>query len=196
MDNLNDLKEIWLTADPNDLPAADKIVKTIRSYRLKHAIKKAALIFLTLLLVATMCWVLFAYKSNLLVTRIGEACMFIAMFILLSANANSLRRISNLKDCSNDEFVNFLKREKIKHTFFQKRTQLVGFAFASVGLLLYLFEGVYTTPIQMIMAYLLASLWIFICWFVIRPRSIKRKNRELTETIQNLERLSAQLSNN
>src|SRR5882757_7454503 len=108
MDNLNDIKEIWLTADINGLPTADTIVKTIRSYRLNHTIKNAALILFTLLLVAVMCRVLITYKSHLLVTRTGEVCMFIAMFIILFANMSSLRRISNQKDCSNDEFIHFL----------------------------------------------------------------------------------------
>jgi hypothetical protein len=196
MDSLNDIQKIWLTTNMATLPKADEIIKTIKKYRLKHAVKNGVLIALSMLLIAAMCWVLFDYKSNLLVTRIGEACLFIAMFILFGIGTNSLKRIAAQKNRSNAEFISFLKQEQLRQIAFQKRTQVIGFAFASVGLLLYLFEAVYKDTLQMLVVYGLALIWIFVCWFIIRPRSIKRKTEKLARTIENLERLSIQLSNN
>ena len=194
MDNFNDIKKIWLTANVSALPKPDEVVKTIKRYRFKHSIKNAALILFTLIMVAVMCRVLFAYRSHLFVTRIGEAFFFIAMFILLGTNAKSLSRISTQKNFSNGEFISFLKQEQLRQISFQKRTQVIGFAFASTGLLLYIFEGVYQNTVMMIVAYLLTGIWIAVCWFIIRPLAIKRKTKKLTGTIEKLERLSTQLS--
>ena len=195
MDNFNDIKKIWLTANVSALPKPGEVVKTIKRYRVKHGIRNGALILFTLIMVAVMCWVLFAYRSNLLVTRIGEAFFFIAMFILLGTNVKSLSRISTQKNFSNGEFISFLKQEQVRQISFQKRTQVIGFALASTGLLLYIFEMVYQHTVMMIVTYLLTGIWIAVCWFVIRPLSIKRKTKKLTGTIEKLERLSTQLSN-
>ena len=196
MDNFNDIKKIWLTANVSVLPKADEVVKTIKRYRFKHGIINGALILFTMIMVAVMCWVLFAYKSHLLVTRIGEVFFFIAMFILLGTHVKSLRRISTQENYSNDEFINFLKQEQVRQISFQKRTQVIGFAFASIGLILYIFEMVYHHTVVLIVAYLLTGIWIAVSWLIIRPLSIKRKTKKLTETIEKLERLSTQLSNN
>lgn len=196
MDSLNDIKKMWLTANTDTLPKADEVIKTIKKYRLKHAIKNCILVMVTLILIATMCWVLVDYKSNLLVTRIGEAFLFIAMFILFGSTTSSLKRIAMHRNFSNGEFIRFLKQEQLRQIAFQKRTQVIGFAFASVGLVLYLFEAVYKNTIQIIVVYGLTLIWIVVCWTVVRPRAIKRKTKKLAETIENLERLSAQLSNN
>jgi hypothetical protein len=196
MDSLNDIKEMWLTANTDTLPKAGEIIKIIKKYRLKHAVKNGILVLVTAILVATMCWVLIDYKSNLPVTRIGEAFLFIAMFILFGSATSSLKRIATRKNFSNEEFIRFLKQEQLRQIAFQKRTQVIGFAFASAGLVLYLFEAVYKNTIQMIVVYGLTLIWIFICWTIVRPRAIKRKTKKLAETIENLERLSAQLSNN
>ena len=195
MDNFNDIKKIWLTANVSALPKPGEVVKTIKRYRVKHIIKNGALILFTLIMVAVICWVLFAYKSNLFVTKIGEAFFFIALFILLGTNVKSLSRISTQKNFSNGEFISFLKQEQVRQISFQKRTQVIGFALASTGLLLYIFEMVYQHTVMMIVTYLLTGIWIAVCWFVIRPLSIKRKTKKLTGTIEKLERLSTQLSN-
>ncbi|HEV7621985.1 MAG TPA: hypothetical protein VGO09_09635 [Flavisolibacter sp.] len=196
MDNLNDIKNTWLRADVNTLPKAEAVVKAIKNYRLMIVVKNSTLIVLTLVMLGTMCWVLFAYKSGLVTTRIGEACFFMAIFILLVTNTNSIRRIQSRKNYSNEAFLIFLKQEQLRQINFQKRTQVIGFALGSIGLVLYIFELVYKSTIFMAVGYSLLLLWLLVCWFILRPKAIKRKNDKFMETIRTLERLSNQLSNN
>lgn len=195
MDNLNDLKEVWLTVNTNKLPDASQVVKTIKNYRLRQLLSRIALLIITLVLIATMSWVLVSYKSHLITTRIGEVSMFIAMFILLAVNTNAIKRTKGLKDYSNDVFLNYLKQEQIKQLQFQEKTQRIGFVFASAGLLLYLYEEVSQKTSTLVIAYTLAALWIGIIWFVLRPLGIKQKTRKLNERIMRLEKISRQLNN-
>ena len=196
MDDLNDIKQIWLTSNVNALPKAEEIVKIIRRHRLKLIAKNVALILFVILMVAVMCWVLFTYSPKLFVTRIGEACFFVALFILLGAGATSLIRATTFKNYTNEAYINFLKKEQQRQFSFQKTTQVIGFAFASIGLLLYLFELIYGNIMVLVIAYLLAIIWIAASWFIVRPISIRRKAKKLNETISKLERISAQLLNN
>jgi uncharacterized membrane protein YfcA len=194
MDNFNDMQQLWRTVDTSLLPETAGIIKTIRQYRRKHTIRIVAFIMAALAMLAAMIWVLFAYRSNLLSTRIGEACFLLAILILLANNANSLRRIS-ARNNNNADFILFLKQEQLRLVHFLKRTQVIGFALASVGLLLYLFESVYREKaLTMLTVYFLATAWLLFNWFVIRPRAMRKKMQKLKDTIQKLEELSSQLS--
>jgi hypothetical protein len=195
MNNLDELKQIWMSTGLEKLPNSGEILKAIKRHHQKEALKKVSLILFTVLLVLIMCWVVFDYKSRLASTRIGEVCMFIAMFILLGANAISLIKMSARVYYSNEEYISFLKQKQLQQYRRTKKTQLIGFLFASAGLLLYLFEGVYKNPILLFTGYILVVAWISCSWFILRPWAVKRKTRKLNETVSNLERLSAQLEN-
>ena len=195
MDNFNEIKKIWLSANATALPKAANILQTIKKYRLKQILKTGGLVVLTLFLILTMCWVLFAYHSQLISTRIGEACIFFAMFILLSVNVRSLKRVSKSKTFSNSEFLTFLKQEQLRLIRYQKKTQVIGFLLASVGLLFYLYEGVHTRFSVMIISYVGLIIWCCICWFIIHPKAMERKTKKLNETIVKLEQFLEQLQN-
>ncbi len=195
MHDLSDIQNTWFTAKVNALPKASEVVKTIKRYRAKQIMKSTFLILLSLVLAMVMIYVVFFYQSNMLITRIGEILMLTAIFILISANAVSLTRISRSKNYSNNEFLNYLKQEQQRLLSFQKRTQATGFVLSSAGLLLYLFEGVYRQPGLMIVTYVFAILFILVCWFIVRPAAIKRKTKKLKQAIGKLETLSDQLKN-
>jgi hypothetical protein len=196
MDNFTDIKDIWLTANVNTLPAADEVVKTIKRYRLKHTLQNAGLILFIFLMLAAMIRVVFMYKSNMLTTRLGEACFFVAMFILLATKAGSLKRITGQKNNSNNNFINFLKQEQQHQINFFKQTQVIGFAFSATGLVLYIFERVHNDLTSMIVGYSLLLIFILAGWFILRPIALRRKTKNLNEMIAKMERLSTQLSNN
>jgi len=193
MDNLNELKEIWLTAKTKTLPDAAEIVETIKNYRLKEIVKIISFSLFTLGLLATMIWVLIDYKSQLITTRAGEVFILIGIFILLTMNAKALKRSFSLNNYSNEAFLTYLKKEQLKLIDYQKRTQKAGFIIASSGLLLYIYEGVRHSISILIISYIVVSLWIAISWFIIRPYSLKRKTQKLLEKIATLEKISSQL---
>jgi hypothetical protein len=195
MDNLNDIQKIWFTANVNGLPESGEVIKTIKNYHTRQFMKTLFLILMSLVLGSTMVYVVFFYQSTLLTTRIGEACILIAIFILLVTNIILLKKIPGRKDFSNNEFVNYLKHEQQRQIQFHKKTQAIGFALSSAGLLLYFFEMVYRQWVLMIIAYLLLILFILICWFIIRPASLRKKTKKLQGTIEKLEIISNQFSN-
>ena len=194
MENLDDIKQVWLST-PNTLPAAKVMITMIKRHRYRQTLKITGLILLTIFLMAVMCWVLVDYKSRLMVTRIGEGFFFIALLIILGAKTRSLIRIANWKNYSNEDYIHFLKQEQTRQIEFQKTTKVIGFSIASLGLMLYIFEMVHSNTTVMIISYILVLLWIAGCWFIVRPLAIKRSNRKLAETIEKLERLTTQLTN-
>jgi hypothetical protein len=196
MDSFDDIREIWATAKTSELPNLNEVLKTIKGHQVKHKLKSIAVIIATLFLVMVMIWVVFFYKSSMLTTRIGEGCFFIAMFILIGANVTSLRRAAKVKNCTNEEYVRYLKTEQIQLATFIKKTQAIGFAIVSIGLLLYVFEFVYKNNFSILLSYLIVTLYILLAWFVIRPIATRKKTKRLNETIEKLEKLANQLSNN
>jgi hypothetical protein len=193
MDNLNDIKNIWMTANVDGLPNAEEIIRTIKRYRLKHVVKNAIFILFILLLAAAMMWVVFMYKSRMWTTRIGEACFFIAMFMLLATKAGSLKRITVPQTNSNNNFIDFLKQEQQHQFHFFKRTQIVGFVFSAAGLILYIFESVHNDATTMTVAYSLLAIFLSAGWLILRPIAMRKKTARLNEMIEKLQELSTQL---
>jgi len=196
MDNFSELKQVWLSADVNTLPTPAQAIKAIRLFRVKKIMRGIGLLLLSLLLAAVMVYVVIFYRSEMLLTRIGEVCMLIAILFLIISNTHSLKRAWQLKDRNNHDFISYLKELQVKKIGFHKRAQLIGFVFSSVGLALYLFEGVYRQQFLMIVAYFFLAVWILVNWFIIRPAAVRRKTRKLNKTIQRLETVEKQFTIN
>jgi len=192
MDNLDDLKKIWLTAKTDCLPTADEMVRTMKTYRNRKLFKKAVLTTIAVLLVALLVVTAVYYTSTMVTTRIGEACMLVAAIILLSSNLNSLKRVYKLKNCSNKEFVEHLESGQRGRIRFYKKTQVIAFAFISMGLLLYLYEMVYPNLVAGVIAYSVTIVWLLINWLVVRPKAFKRQTRKFNESMEKIEKLSKQ----
>jgi hypothetical protein len=194
MDNLNDLKAIWLTAKTDSLPDSHEMVHIIRKFRNKKLLKISALVITAVLLVAIMIWVVFIYKSTMLSTRIGEAFMIIAGIILVATNLNSLLRFYKLRECSNREFLQFLEQTRLRQQFYYQRTQVVAMAFCATGLLAYLYEGVYKNTMLFIGAYAGTVLYLIVLWIVVRPRVFKKEEKKINQQIEKLESISKQIN--
>lgn len=192
MDNLNDLKKLWLTANTDSLPDSKEMVNTIKKYRNKKIINKAALITAAALLAGFMVLVAFMYHSTMLTTRIGEAFFIISCIILIVTNTNSLKRMYRLKNCTNKEFVQHLEQATQNRIFYYKKTQVAGLLFNSAGLLLYMYELVYGNLILCVVAYTVMIIYLLIIWLVVRPRVYKRQSKKFIEKIQRMKLLSNQ----
>lgn len=193
MEDLTDIKRIWTDMPDRRVPDFRQISRAVKSYRMQTMINTAGLIMLMLVLALTMVWVIVDYNSQLLSTRIGEGLMISAIIIMLSHTVKAMRHLTSATNLSNDDFLRFLKKEQVGLFQFQKRTQRIGFLIASVGLLLYLYEGVRTATATLLTAYSLVLIWIAVAWFIVRPRVVKRKMARLDERIRDLERISEQI---
>jgi hypothetical protein len=193
MDNLNDIKTIWRSANVDGLPTSQEMKGVVRKYRRQKLAKKAGTIMVTLFLLALMIGVVLFYPSVLLTTRIGEGCMLIAIVILVVNNTRSLARVYRLRNLSNKAFLEYLDLAQRGHIRFYKRTQVVGLGLISIGLLLYLFELVYKSLVAFLVAYGLTAVYLLVMWFVVRPRFFQRKKRKFDTLREKAEKIAGQL---
>jgi len=192
MDNLTDLKQIWLSAKTDSLPGAAQMLHMIRKYRSTNLIKKIVLIITAILLTAVMVSVVFLYKSSMLTTKIGEAMIILAGIMLVYTNIRSLGRLHRVKDHTNKEFIAYLEQVQRNRFYYYKKTQVAGLLLVSIGLLLYIYEPVCKNFLWFISAYSVLFIWLLINWLIIRPRAYRRQARKLGETINKMVQISKQ----
>jgi len=196
MSDFNDIQTIWQSARTSDLPSTEEIMKIIKRYRIKHVLKKLAMIVLSFILFAVTIMVIIEYHSSFVSTRIGEALLIVAILFLIATNTVKLKRVVAQKDRSNEDFINFLKLEQQHLVAFYKRTQQIGLAIASSGLGLYIFEEASKDTLWLIIGYSLFFVYVLVSWFVIRPLVFRKKTKQLNLFIIKLEKISGQFSNN
>ena len=192
MDNLTDLKKLWLSADTGNLPRTSEMMHAISKYRSSKLIKKTALIVAAILLTAVMVAVVFNYKSVMVSTRVGEVLIIAAGIMLVVGNIRSIGRLYRVKDHTNKEFIEYLGQVQRNRIYYHKKTQVVGLLLTSIGLLLYIYEGVYKNLVLCIAAYAFIVAYIAVAWFIIRPRAYKRQAKKLEETIKKMESIAKQ----
>jgi uncharacterized membrane protein YqjE len=194
MDNLNDIRAIWLTAKTDSLPNSDEMLRIVKKFRNQRLRRKLAIIFTALGIMGLMVFTVFVYKSTMISTRLGEVLTIMACAILVYTNTKSLKRFIDLKDCSNKEFIEFLEQTRRNQVYYHKKTQVLGMALSSVGLLLYLYELVYKDLTLFIIIYSISVIWILILWLIVRPRNFRKQSLKLDETMKKLEDISKQLN--
>ena len=193
MENLTDLKEIWLSAKPFDLPAAGEIAEMGKAYRNKGLMKKVMLIVAALVLTLLMIVVFFISGPAMITTWIGECCMVTAGLILLITNLRSIGRFYRFQDFNNKEFIQFLEQTKVNQVRYHNKTQVIGLCFSSVGLALYLIETARINLVAGLIIYFFSALFLGITWLYIRPRSYKKQQAKLEQTISGLKKIADQL---
>jgi hypothetical protein len=194
MDNLNDIRAIWLTAKTDSLPNSDEMLRIVKKFRNQRLRRKLAIIFTALGIMGLMVFTVFVYKSTMISTRLGEVLTIMACAILVYTNTKSLKRFIDLKDCSNKEFIEFLEQTRRNQVYYHKKTQVLGMALSSVGLVLYQYELVYKDMTMFIIIYSITVIWILILWLVLRPRNFRKQSLKLDETMRKLEAISKQLN--
>jgi hypothetical protein len=192
MDNLNDLKELWLSADTSALPGTGEMMQAIKKYRSTGLKKKIAVVSLAAFFTAMLVFIVFIYKSVMISTRIGEACMVAAGMMLVYTNIKSLRRLYNVKDHTNKEFIQYLQQVQVNRIYYHSKTQVAGFALVSVGLMLYTYEGVHNILWLFILAYTFLTAYLLVAWLIIRPRAYKRQAKQLEATMAKMKHLADQ----
>jgi hypothetical protein len=194
MEELADIKKIWIQADVEKLSPSEKIVELVAKIHFISIAKKITIILIALALAVIVVYVIFYYKSQFLTTRIGEASFLIAICILIFSNVRAVLSVADFRQYSNHDFVQNMKAEQLKDIRLCKTTQSIGFAISSFGLLAYLYELVYLQPALTIYVYGAAIAFLLFNWFIIRPMSIKRKIKHLRTTIQKVELLENQFT--
>jgi len=196
MDNFEELKELWHTADTATLPQAGEVQRMAQKFRNERLRKKILLILTAVILMGVMVMVVINYHSKMLSTRIGELCTIAACMLLAGTNLRSLKRFVNFSDCSNKEFIAFLEHTRMNQLRYYKRTQVIGMFLASAGLVLYAYEFVsHHSATIIITVYGFIVIWILFLWLYIRPRNFKKQTNKLNNMLNTLHHISNQIEN-
>jgi uncharacterized membrane protein len=194
MDDLNEMKGIWMKAKTDGLPNADEMMGIIKKYRHQKLMKIALIMFAAIVSVGVMIGVIFYYKSTMITTLIGKVLIIVAGIILVISKASSLVRYYKLGATSNKDFIRFLERTRERQIFYYKKTQRAAAAIVSIGLILYIFEMVHKSEFLLITSYLLLSAYLLVLVLVVRPRVFKREAKKLKDKIERLKALTDQIS--
>lgn len=156
-------------------------------------IKKAWVFACTVVFTGIFILSLVFYHPLFLSTRIGQFLILVSMLILLWSNLKSLSRIYKLRNCSNQEFLNYLREVQINRINYYKRTLVLGMIFYSSGLLLYLYEIIYKNTFWTVILYAFTIIFLLISWFYIRPKAYQRRKNKFEPLLNHLEKLNNQL---
>lgn len=192
MDNLNDLKAIWLNVKTDSLPNSEQMIAIIKAYKNKTLQRLVLLIIAAFCMISLMLFTGYVYDFKFLSSKIGESLIIFSGVILIVTNLNSLNRFYKLNVCSNKEYIEFLKQTRLRQLFYFKYTQVAGIAFCFIGLVLYLYELVYRNPLVMIICYSLLVLYFTVVFFYFRPKSYRKGSIKLNDELDKVQRIAQQ----
>lgn len=193
MDDLNDIKAIWHSADVESLPTAGEIREMIRQFRSRRLRRKAAFIVLAVSVSLLLLGLLVFERSLAPVTRITDGLILFLWLFLLSKNINSFRRAQRMKDYSNKDFLAYLDRTRQGHIRYYKRTLIVLLSVASVAMLLYAYDLVRQALVPATVAYGFTVASLLYVWLYLRPRQFRKKLRKFEALRARVEKISEQL---
>lgn len=188
-----DLKKIW---GKQYIPIIDvqEVLKKIETYKrskIKKAVMLNVILFLTILFILFI-WIYF--KPQFISTKIGIVLTVAAMLIVIFFNSKMKNTLSKVNENqSNEAYLKNLKTIKLHENRIQTKVMSVYFVLLSFGIILYIYEYLskMTLIIQSVFC-LVLLLWISFNWFVLRPRIIKKNQREINDLIAQLERIENQ----
>ena len=193
MESFEDIKQIWLSENAGDLPTIAEMRKTIAVEKNGHRRRIWFSIAAAVVLLVSMSSIMFFSEATLPSTRLGEALMLAAIFILLTSRINSLRRAFRMENISNREFIEKLKADIERLTNDWNAVQKAGFICISGGYLLFLYESVYQNRQAMMIGYSLAIIMLAAAWFFLRPFANRRKLEKKELLLEKIENLSQQI---
>lgn len=188
-----DLKKIW---GKQYIPIIDvqevfKKIEVYKNSKRKKAVMLNVILFLTILFILFI-WIYF--KPQFISTKIGIVLTVVAMLIVIFFNSKMKNTLSKVnEDQSNEAYLKNLKAIKLYENRIQTKVISLYFVLLSFGIMLYIYEYLskMTLVIQSVFCLALV-LWISFNWFVLRPRIIKKNQREINDLIGQLERIENQ----
>ena len=192
MNNLNELKDIWLTAPTAQLPDATHMAQMIKTFRNRKLRSKWRLICYALAAAGGFITLIVSLPTAMISTYVGAAFIIIACLILAATNIRSLQRFYEPDDNSNQQFLRFLKQTRHNQVRYYRKTQVAGLGFCSAGLLLYMYEFVRNNSWILTGMYALLVIYLLVLWLVVRPRMFKKGTAKLNSMIERIEKINKQ----
>lgn len=193
MDNLNELRTIWKTANTGSLPVSGEMLSMVKRFRNEKIRNKISLIVASSLLLIFFVVNWFFMSPHLITTTIGTAMEACSVAIVAITNIRSIGRFNRLNDCTNKEFILFLEQTRRNQLFYFEKTQVACISLASAGLLLYLYEAARQDTLLLVIVYTVSFACIGFLWFYLRPVKFKKQIAKTNDMIENLKKISDQL---
>lgn len=189
-----DLKKIWgkQYIPTTNVKEVFKKIEIYKNSKRKKAVMLNVLLFFTILFILFI-WIYF--KPQFISTKIGIVLTVIAMILVIFFNSKMKNTFSKINENqSNFDYLNNLKSIKIQENYLQTKIMSMYFVLLSLGIVLYIYEyPSMMKPVVQSVFYLALILWIGFNWFVLRPRIIKKNQRQINDLIGQLERIENQL---
>lgn len=192
MENLNDIEQIWKSAQTSHLPTAQDMAQAAKKFRDKGLFRKKMLIAAGIFLAAYMVVLMLIYHSVLLTTRLGEALILCGALILAWTNIRSIGRFYHFDSYSNKEFVHFLEKTRQNQIRYYRKTQVTGLSVCSAGLIFFIYELVYHDRVLLISVYSVVLIYLLFVWLILRPRAFKKDQEKLRTTMERIEKIQKQ----
>src|SRR5690606_23332547 len=124
-------------------------------------------------------WIYF--KPLFISTKIGIVLTLFAMMLVIFFNSKMKNTFSKINENqSNVDYLNNLKSIKKQENYLQNKIMSMYFVLLSLGITLYIYEYISKMPVTFKNIFCVAIIvWIGFNWFVLRPRIIKKNQREI-----------------
>jgi uncharacterized membrane protein YciS (DUF1049 family) len=189
-----DFKELW-NRQESSIPDVKELYDKANKYKRKHWIKLLLMNFLMIFTAVLMIYIWITYHPEFITTKIGIVSVIFSIFLVLFFyNQIGLLLKKSDYQLEVNEYLKQLFKIKQKQVFLQTRVLSVYFILLSVGLCLYLYE--YTSGMSTILAiitYGFTLSWIAFNWFYLRPKIIKKQQKELSDLIEKFKKANQEL---
>lgn len=192
MDNLDNLKAIWHSANTDILPSANEMVHIVSKFRRQKIRNKWMMIIFSFLLSALMIIVLCMTDFKLWTTYLGGGLIAASSIFLAADNLQSLRRFYQLEDGNNQEFLAFIAQTRKNQIRYYKKTQLIIMLICASGLVLYFYELTEKNMLWFFAGCALSLAYLLFMWFVVRKRNFRRDGERLNATSREIEEMLKQ----
>ncbi|MFM9838064.1 MAG: hypothetical protein ACKVOQ_07350 [Cyclobacteriaceae bacterium] len=196
MENFNELKEIWQQKSSKQPLDLNQTIKLADAYRKKQVMKTVSAFIMLLTTFGIILYVAIDYPSQLIITKIGFACVLLAiagsLFFITDMVSVLFKKENTVSD--NKTYLNRLMEFQRKQSFIHAKGISIYFILLSGGLALLMYEITRRNVSFAIGAYLVTSAWIALNWFYFRPKTIKKQKQKVKEVIDRLKEMEKQLS--
>lgn len=189
------LQSLWQRQPaPPPLPPAD-LLGRVTGIKKKAGRKLAVTNVLLLATCFYIGYVTYSFHPKMLTTTLGCGLVISAMilYVLAYNSIIPLLRKAN-PGASVQQYLEQLLKLKQKQDFLFRTMLTLYFFMLSAGMFLYFIEvAAGMSRVATAITYGATTTWVLAAWFYLRPRTIRKQQKDLLETIQKLEKLCRQL---
>jgi len=194
MSNNIDFKAMWNREETRAPDISEIFAKANRlSRKTRNKIWRGnILLILTGLFMVFVWWY---YQPQMITTKIGLILIMVAITLFVGATSKMFPLLAKTDvETDSQQFLVQMIRIKQKQEFLGSTMLTIYFVLLSAGIGLYMIEYAGRGSLMFqLTAYGLTAAWIAYNWFYIRPRTIKKQQRAISDIIDKLQALNNQL---